>query len=39
VGGGIHRLLAAAGDVDGVALRFENAPQAGRERSIVFNDQ
>ena len=37
--GGNHRLLAARGDVDRMALGLEDALQAGGERRVVFYDQ
>ena len=36
--GGKHGLLAPRGDVDGVSLGFEDPPQPGGERRVVFYD-
>ena len=39
LGGGEHGVLAALGHVDGMALRFEDAGQAGSERCVVLDDE
>ena len=37
--GGEHRLLAARGEIDGVALGLQDATQAGGERRVILDNQ